>query len=133
MVPQPHTVNLNNQGMGGVDLHDNAIANYRIRIRDKEWWWPLFANGLDSSMVNAWKIYKVATGSTISQIDFRSEVALCLLKKEESEGATTLKLTDKNSLPNAIRKDKVGHNIVRDAKNARRSCRVCSIQTPYAC
>jgi hypothetical protein len=36
-------------------------------------------------------------------------------------------------LPNAIRKDKVGHIIVRDEKISRRWCRVCSSQTIYVC
>lgn len=30
-----------NRGMGGVDLHDNAVQNYRIKVRAKCWYWPL--------------------------------------------------------------------------------------------
>ncbi|KAK9729882.1 Transposase IS4 [Popillia japonica] len=33
-VKQPNIIEKYNSHMGGVDLHDNAIANYRIRIRD---------------------------------------------------------------------------------------------------
>lgn len=39
--------------MGSVDLQDNAVANYRINICGKKWWWPLFINMLDSTVVNA--------------------------------------------------------------------------------
>lgn len=34
-IEQPHLVNEYNHLMGGVDLFDNAMNNYRIRIRGK--------------------------------------------------------------------------------------------------
>ncbi|KAG7197703.1 hypothetical protein KM043_014463 [Ampulex compressa] len=37
IVLQQNILHQYNQGMGGVDLHDNAIANCRIRITDKKW------------------------------------------------------------------------------------------------
>lgn len=70
--------------MGGVDLHDNDIANYRIKIRGKKWWWPLFSNAVDSTIVNAWKFYILVNKKKIPQLDFRSELVLCLLKAETS-------------------------------------------------
>jgi len=42
-VQQPNVIQDYNKNMGGVDLHDNGIANYRIRVKGKKWWWPLFA------------------------------------------------------------------------------------------
>ncbi|XP_017493530.1 PREDICTED: piggyBac transposable element-derived protein 2-like [Rhagoletis zephyria] len=49
----PNTIAQYNKHMGGVDLHDNALANYRIALRSKKWWWPLFTNLLGNMMVNA--------------------------------------------------------------------------------
>lgn len=49
----PHVIKEYNACMGGVDLHDNAIANFRIGIRGKKWWWPLFTNLLGNMMVSA--------------------------------------------------------------------------------
>lgn len=129
--------------MGGVDLHDNGIANYRIRIRGKKWWWPLFSNGIDSAIVNAWKIYQLATSSTISQIDFRSQIVLSLLKSEEGSDLEVnhhplrrninLGRPSKNMLPGTVRNDKTNHIIIRNEENARRRCKVCKSQTIYIC
>lgn len=49
-----------NQHMGGVDLHDNGISNYRIKVRGKKWWWLPFVNFIDSVIVNSWIIYNLA-------------------------------------------------------------------------
>ena len=129
--------------MGGVDLHDNGIINYRIRIREKKWWWPLFSNGIDSAIFNAWKMYQPATGPTISQIDFRSESVLSLLKTEEESELEAnhhpqrkninLRRTSRNRLPGAVREDKIDHIIIRNEENARRRCKICKSQTIYIC
>lgn len=141
MIPQPNVIHQYNQGMGGVDLHDNGIANYRIRIRGKKWWWPLFSNGIDSAIVNAWKIYQLATCSTISQIDFRSQIVLSLLKSEEESDLEVnyqplrrninLGRPSKNMLPGAVREDITNHIIIRNEENARRRCKICKSQTIY--
>lgn len=39
-IPQP--LAQYNKNMGGVDLFDQMVACYRIRIRSKKWWWPFF-------------------------------------------------------------------------------------------
>lgn len=54
---QPQIFKSYNQGMGGVDLHDNAVQNYRINIRAKKWYWPLWLSVLNSAAVNAWKLH----------------------------------------------------------------------------
>lgn len=71
-IPQPHVISDYNKYMGGVDLHDNGIANYRIRGRGKKWWWPLFVNLIDSVVDNAWKIHRLCNKEQISQLGFRS-------------------------------------------------------------
>lgn len=37
-IEQPYLVNQYNKYMGGVDLFDNAMNNYRIRVRGKKWY-----------------------------------------------------------------------------------------------
>ena len=51
-VPQPHVVKLYNKNMGGVDLFDKLRGHYRIRIRSRKWYWPLFRFCLNGSVIN---------------------------------------------------------------------------------
>lgn len=144
LIPQPNVIHQYNKYMGGVDLHDNGIANYRIRIRGKKWWWPMFTNMIDSIVVNSWKIYKIANESRISQLEFRSQLVRSLLKcseqssntDETSNGAKSNPLygrPSKSALPDDIRFDNVGHVIIRDTNSARKKCRICKSNTIYLC
>ena len=70
--------------MGGVDLHDNAVQNYRInRIRSKKWYWSLFITCIDSCVVNTWNLHcfirRFAKEKPVSQKDFRVEITEALL------------------------------------------------------
>lgn len=81
-IQQPNVIKVYNKYMGGVDLHDNGVANYRIGVSGKKWWWPLFINTIDSVIVNAWKIYNSVNSKKMSQLDFKSYIAVRLLKAE---------------------------------------------------
>ncbi|XP_046399947.1 piggyBac transposable element-derived protein 3-like [Ischnura elegans] len=140
-IPQPNLIREYNQGMGGVDLHDNGVANYRIRTRGKKWWWPLFINSLDMAAVNAWKFFQLATGDRASQLDFKSCIVLSLLQSGVMEETIPNQVGNRNQeevqdpdvtnnqglgrppkggLPDCVRKDKVGHLIKRLEKKSRR-------------
>lgn len=56
-IEMPQILKAYNYRMGGVDLFDNAMNNYRIRVRGKKWYWPLITNTFDAAMVNAWKLH----------------------------------------------------------------------------
>jgi hypothetical protein len=63
--------------MGGVGLADNCVSNYRIQIRGKKRWWPIFSNFLDVAASNAWKIYKtVHPDEDMVQLTFRRLIAV---------------------------------------------------------
>jgi hypothetical protein len=51
-LPQPNALEKYNKYMAGVDLAD-CVSNYRIQIRGKKWWWPIFSNFLDVAASNA--------------------------------------------------------------------------------
>ena len=124
-VPQPSVIYRYNRHMGGVDFHDNGVANYRTRIVGKKWWWPLFVNSIDSIVVNSWKIFRIANKSKMSQLDFKSYIALRLLKTERT--ARPLPMV----VPDEVRLDQSAHIILRQER--RRRCRVCHSQTIYIC
>ncbi|CAH0713964.1 unnamed protein product, partial [Brenthis ino] len=142
-VPQPQVIADYNKNMGGVDLHDNGIANYRIQVRGKKWWWPLFINLIDSVLVNSWKIYNLANERSLSQLEFKSYVTVSLMKTEEAQladnshflGNSNINLgrPSKNALPTNIRFDNIGHVIGEQESKRRRRCRQCRSTTIYMC
>lgn len=143
VISQPNVISDYNKNMGGVDLHDNAIANYRIKIQGKKWWWPLFTNIIDSVIVNSWKLHRISTNTKMALIDFRSYIAIAMLKSEcknNVSGENTLQMTHPNkgrpsstALPKEIRTDRIGHTISEHEEKARRRCKVCKNHTIYLC
>ena len=45
-----------NKNMGFVDLVDQMVARYRVRIRKRKWWWCIYSWSLSVNMVNAWRL-----------------------------------------------------------------------------
>lgn len=127
-IDQPHAITQYNKFMGGVDLHDNGIANYRCNIMGKKWWWPIFANCVDSTVVNAWKIFNLVNDKKISQLEFKSYIALRLIKSKEVSVPRNVGQT-----PNEIRYDGVEHIIISHETKSRRRCRVCHNHTVHVC
>lgn len=74
-VPQPHLFSSYNSGMGGVDLHNQTVNNYRIRIRGKKWWWPLFTQMINMTVANAWRIYQLTGDSRLDLLSFTRIIA----------------------------------------------------------
>ena len=74
-VDMPYSVAVYNRTMGGVDLHDQFVSSYRIRIRSKKWWWPLFNWTINSAVVNAWLMYRML-GHNIPLLQFIREYVL---------------------------------------------------------
>lgn len=147
MVDQPDIIHQYNKRMGGVDLFDNAMNNYRICLRGKKWYWPLITNGLDAAMVNAWKLHcairsyqrKNATISKhgsekefkqMPQFEFRNVVTDSLLQSEVVAYHRGPKTQDTPS-QKRLRLDNVAHNIEKKTKRLR--CRYCASHTIYYC
>lgn len=64
--------------MAGVDWMDQNVGDYRIHIRSKKWWWCLFTFLVDTSIHNAFRIYKKSRAYANRNLDhyqFRREIA----------------------------------------------------------
>lgn len=61
-LPIPHLVHNYNQHMGGVDLLDRFLSDYRPKLRNKKWWWNIFANFLNMAVVAAWRLHRDLKG-----------------------------------------------------------------------
>lgn len=53
--PQPRMLANYISDMDGVDLMDRLLSSYRPRIKSGKWWWNLFINVLNMSVVAVWK------------------------------------------------------------------------------
>ncbi|XP_049618340.1 piggyBac transposable element-derived protein 2 isoform X1 [Syngnathus scovelli] len=76
---QPFVVQLYNRSMGGTDRADQSIGLYRINMRRKKWWWPIFTWMLDAAVFNAWVLHRLDEHGGMSLLDFRRKVARTLL------------------------------------------------------
>ena len=59
---------------------DQLLLYYGFSHRSVKWWKRVFFHLLDLTLVNAHILFKAATGSRMSQLDFRSTVATSLLQ-----------------------------------------------------
>lgn len=80
-IPRPQLILKYNNFMGGTDQMDQNIACYRIGIRGKKWYWPIFTWLLDAALQNSWVLYNRARKCKISQLKFKREIANIYLKK----------------------------------------------------
>ncbi|XP_037115308.1 piggyBac transposable element-derived protein 3-like [Syngnathus acus] len=78
-VDQPFVVQLYNRSMGGTDRADQSIELYRINMRRKKWWWPIFTWMLDAAVFNAWVLHRLDEHGGMSLLEFRREVARTLV------------------------------------------------------
>ncbi|XP_065193176.1 piggyBac transposable element-derived protein 3-like [Sycon ciliatum] len=123
-VTQPHLIQLYNKGMGGVDLFDRLLGSYRPRISGKKWYWALFVNHLNATVVAAWRLHCKVHEKPMSHIEFRREITVSLLK-------TDLRPEPRVSgLPVDVRYDGVGHT--RESTTQGR-CKVCKRNTRCKC
>ena len=82
---QPFCFYQYNQGMGGIDLLDRFISQYRPTIQAKKWHWPLFVNCIEMLTVAALKLHAtVGASSRLHFLEFIRSVVRGLLKTTSS-------------------------------------------------
>jgi len=138
-IDQPFVISQYNKFMGGVDRLDQNIAQYRIGIRSRKWYWPIIAYLLQTAMHNAWLLYRESRAATtlpLSHLQFIREV--CKVYYAKSKGnAALLSMPVRNPktlerrCPGDIRFDGVGHYIERNPTQVR--CAVCNMKVYKKC
>ena len=116
--------------MGGVDLMDRLLAAFRPTIRGKKWWWPLFLNVVNVSVVAAWRLYCNIAKQKMDHLTFLREVTLCLLKTEQNEPRVQISGGPHPGLLDCLRFDGVGHQRMSCSQGC---CRVCQSNTRTKC
>lgn len=135
---QPQLLKNYNKGMGGVDLHDNAVQNYSVGIRAKKWYWPLWISTLNSSLVNAWKLdcfrRRYQNQNIISQKEFRVDLAYSLMVKQEIDSTTEDSGDDYSPTPSInVLPAKSKHLIVKIDNNKKWRCKYCHKPSSFLC
>lgn len=127
-VTQPYLVSMYNKGMGGVDVCDRMLSTYRPRLRSKKWWWNVFAQLLNLSIVAGFKFYQyVNPDSRLSHKDYRQEIARTLVRVQASrkrQGGPT------PPIPKAVRYDGINHFLQQYSQGR---CYVCKKNTRFYC
>lgn len=133
-LPMPKCIAEYNKYMGGVDLIDKQVSLYRIRIRGKKWWFPIFTQFLDISVVNCWRIYqKIHPNETISLLEARRKIVLSYLSKSSKRkrpGPQRNSISE-GRVSKAIRFDE-GNHLIQPIPTQRR-CAHCGKKVTRIC
>ena len=108
-VPVPKPFEDYNKQIGGVDLFDQFVSTYIVRIRSKKWRWPFFAWVANASMANAWNLFCTVQKPKIGMLEFQRDAVMTILtsfgrnKPAKSLafpriGASSVKLDTKNHI-----------------------------------
>ncbi|KAL7286643.1 hypothetical protein TKK_0019139 [Trichogramma kaykai] len=85
-IPFPSAINVYNDFMGGVDMHDEHCSNLMPFIRAKKWTWPMFLRLIQSSLTNALFIYNLShSGEKLGSFDMALAVAEHYIIKKADE------------------------------------------------
>lgn len=118
-IPQPNMFTEYNKHMGGTDRMNQNIGAYRISVRGKKWYWPIFTWLIDVCIQNAWIMLK--EHKKITQLEFRRQLATTYLTRH---GVPPLSAGRKprieNQLHDLLRFDGIDHWIVKT--ESRRRC-----------
>ena len=122
----PAIIDSYNQTMGGVDIFDRYLSDYRPTIRGKKWYFPFFTNALNVCSTASWKLHREIGGLT-THLQFLRYIVRTLLKQDDpmrSSSAPRSVLAD-------VRYDGVNHSLDKNAKEGR--CKLCSKNTFFRC
>nr|CAH7740916.1 unnamed protein product [Callosobruchus chinensis] len=149
-VDMPNAINLYNENMGGTDLMDRNISNYRIKIRNNKWYWQTFTHLLSASASNAWILHKIeveerkAFGSSLDSfekvepaLDFLSFIRdivstyLLLNTKRDSVGRPKSRYVLTRKVPAAV---SLNHNLLHYPETLKQNrCKICKKNSTFGC
>lgn len=116
----PHQL-LYSTNMRGVDVYDALRTSYTVQIGTKLWWTRLYLFGLDTTLTNAYILYRESTtGRVMTQKAFRIAIAYALLGRRPS-----------GCQPEASAHRRVPH--VPSRAPSHRVCSLCGKRTHYCC
>ena len=82
-IQQPAVIAAYNRGMSGVDLLYRALFDSRPVICGKKWYWPLVINAINIAFLYSWRLYRIISGETIPQKDFRWHIVAVMITQSK--------------------------------------------------
>lgn len=128
-IEQPRLIKLYNENMGGVDRSDQNIAQYRISIRGKKWYFPLISHTIDMAVQNSWHLHR-KNGGKQDQLSFRRAIATELLetyKRTTKRGPSKYPQNHREH----SRYDRIDHLVIYQEKQCR--CALCHKKVNFRC
>ena len=134
-IDQPYVISQYNKFMGGVDRLDQNIAQYRIGIRSRKWYWPAIAYLLQTAMHNSWLLYResrAASSLPLSHLQFIREVCKVYFARYQTKTAPMpLPGHNPKSLERRCPVDVRFDNVERNPTQIR--CAVCNMKVYKKC
>lgn len=125
-VPIPHAIYNYNRNMGGTDRTDQNVNAYRVSIRGKKWWWPLFTWMLDVAVQNAWQLARKHNPNLV-QLQYRRNLAMEYLaahSQPPKAAGRKRKIDTANEISiQSPRFDNIGHFVRNTITKKPRRCR----------
>ena len=91
-ISRPGSIKHYNAHMGGVDYLDRGVAEYRIRMKSKKWWYPHFTNTLSVLLFSSWKLFKIGNPDTpLDFLRYLREVVCSYLDESKAPPVTVLR------------------------------------------
>ena len=109
----PNSFKNYNANMGGVDLFDQFVSIYRVRIRSRKWWWPFFGWSTNATAVNAWRLFHKIYRNNIPLLKFLRELVLETLGKY-GRNQPAQSLTTSGIAGTSIELDTLNHVFVKN-------------------
>ena len=117
--------------MGGVDLFDQFVPTFRVRIRSMKWWWLFFAWAVNASTANAWNLFRTVQKQKIGMLEFKREVAMTILASfERNKPAKSLAFPQ--NVPSSVKLDTKNHILIKGTSKYC-CCKHCGCRSIYLC
>ena len=119
-----------NSQMGGVDLLDQMVAAYRVRVRERKLWWAIYAWSFSVSAVNAWRLMCHVNKRKTPYLDFLCQTVMQILKVHGLKPGPALFLRGAGGV--SVRQDGKDHWIV-STEGQQPKCKVCFGRSSFRC
>lgn len=128
----PFVIQKYNEGMGGVDLADQCINNYRITIRSRKWYYPIFSWICNALLVNSWRYFQDVRGKHVSLLDYQRMVVNAILAEHGERSRRTGRPSILSTVISDTRFDGRNHWPIKSSISSGR-CGLCKGRTDLRC